>query len=130
MAYGPSYLSLNIHDFINVNFQNLLKRFKAGKFALCVCLSVHVKSHEPFPYFVSSYRHLVGGTVGFPKPAKAHPHVVLHAVQRHNSTSLATEGKHALIPVLTLGFTRVFELSCRIQSSFYPNLDMQNHCAP
>lgn len=130
MSYGPSYLSLNIHDFIDVNFQNLLKRHKAGKFSHSAHVFVQVKSHEPFPSLLTGYRLLRAGMAGFPKPAKAPPRVVLCAVQRDNSSPPATEGQHEFTPFLSLGFTSVFDFSCRIQSSSYPNFGMKKHCSP
>lgn len=82
MNHGPSYLSSNIHDFIGVDFWNLLKRFKARKFAHSAQILLQVKSHEPFPSFLTGYRGLRWGTAQFPKRAKAPSCVVLCTVQR------------------------------------------------
>lgn len=128
MRCGPSYNSLNIHDFINMNFWNLLQRCKAGKFACSAHVLAQVKIHDPFHPFLTAYRHLQGRYRGGTAKAPTPPYWVVCGSERHQHSPCYQRAVwiHTL---LSLGCTGVFDLSCRIQSSFSPNFNKNKHCS-
>lgn len=89
MNNDPSHLSLNIYNFINLNFLNLPKStFLAlkleRKYAHCVHVLLRVKSHDSLS-FLTGFGHLRGGRAKFPYPAIALSHVACCSESQEHS---------------------------------------------